>query len=236
MSLIQEEYSLPVDIEFTLNVSQNKAYMINLLQCRPLQVYQDAGGVALPENVPEEKILLETRGASMGLSRKTRLDLIVYVDPIRYYYLPYSEKSEIAAMIGQINWRYRDQGKHMMLMVPGRVGTSSPELGVPTAFSDISSFEAVCEMTESQVGFFPELSYGSHIFQDLVEAQILYTAMFPGEKTIHFQPELLKQSENIISLIPQGEKWKDVIYLADVSNQNCMLYHDLSNERILLHI
>lgn len=236
MSLIQEEYSLPVDIEFTLNVSQNQAYMINLLQCRPLQVYQDAGGVALPENVPEEKILLETRGASMGLSRKTRLDLIVYVDPIRYYYLPYSEKSEIAAMIGQINWRYRDQGKHMMLMVPGRVGTSSPELGVPTAFSDISSFEAVCEMTESQVGFFPELSYGSHIFQDLVEAQILYTAMFPGEKTIHFQPELLKQSENIISLIPQGEKWKDVIYLADVSNQNCMLYHDLSNEWILLHI
>ena len=91
-------------------------------------------------------------------------------------------------------------------------------------------------MTESQVGFFPELSYGSHIFQDLVEAQILYTAMFPGEKTIHFQPELLKQSENIISLIPQGEKWKDVIYLADVSNQNCMLYHDLSNEWILLHI
>ena len=49
-------------------------------------------------------------------------------------------------MIGKINWHYRNQGKHMMLMIPGRVGTSSPVLGVPTAFSDISEFDVVCEM------------------------------------------------------------------------------------------
>ena len=235
MRLIQEEYGLPVDIEFTINVSESREYMINLLQCRPLQVYRDAGGVTLPEDVPEEKILLETRGASMGLSRKTKLDLIVYVDPISYYHLPYAEKPDIAALIGRINWKYRDQGKRMMLMAPGRIGTSSPELGVPTAFSDISSFEAVCEMAESRAGYNPELSYGSHIFQDLVEAQILYTAVFPGEKTVHFHPELLKRMKNIISGIPQGEKWQDIVFLADVSETDCTLYHDLTNGRVLLH-
>ena len=234
MHLIQDEYGEPVDIELTINVSESGEYMINLLQCRPLQVFRYTGAVSLPEDTPAEKILLETRGASMGLSRKVKLDLIVYVDPVGYYDLPYAQKSEIAALIGQINWKYRDQGKRMFLMVPGRIGTSSPELGVPTAFSDISSFEAICEMTDTRVGFNPELSYGSHIFQDLVEAQILYTAVFPGEKTVHFQPELLKKADNIVSSLPQGSKWSDIVCLADVSRRGCILYHDLANERVLL--
>lgn len=72
----------------------------------------------------------------------------------------------------------------MLLMVPGRIGTSSPELGVPTTFADISEFEAICEIEEKKAGYNPELSYGSHIFQDLVEAEILYTAIFSNEKTL----------------------------------------------------
>ena len=236
MHLIQQEYGEPVDIEFTINVSESREYMINLLQCRPLQVFQDTGGITVPDGIPEEEILLETRGASMGLSRKVRLDMIVYIDPVKYYHLPYNEKTQIASLIGQINWKYRDQGKHLLLMVPGRIGTSSPELGVPTAFSDISGFDAVCEIAESRAGYNPELSYGSHIFQDLVEAQILYMAVFSGNKTLHFRPELLKQVPNIIREIPGGAEWQDVVCLADVSSRTCELYHDLTNERILLRI
>ena len=234
MHLIQKEYSEPVDIEFTINVSESREYMINLLQCRPLQVFKDGGGVTVPENVHAEDILLETRHASMGLSREVKLDRIVYVDPVKYYQLPYNEKTAIAALIGRINWKYRDTGMHMMLLVPGRIGTSSPELGVPTAFSDISGFDAVCEIAESRAGYNPELSYGSHIFQDLVEAQILYTAVFPGERTIHFRPELLRQVPNLIGEIPGGEEKREVVCLADVSALDCRLYHDLTNEHILL--
>ena len=234
MQLIQKEYGEPVDIEFTINVSESREYMINLLQCRPLQVFKDGGGVAVPENVPAEDILLETRHASMGLSRQVKLDRIFYVDPVKYYQLPYNEKTAIAALIGRINWKYRDTGMHLMLLVPGRIGTSSPELGVPTAFSDISGFDAVCEIAESRAGYNPELSYGSHIFQDLVEAQILYTAVFPGERTIHFRPELLRQVPNRIGEISGGEEKQDVVCLADVSALDCRLYHDLTNEHILL--
>jgi hypothetical protein len=171
----------------------------------------------------------------MGLSRKILLDMIVYVDPVKYYHLPYQEKTQIASLIGQINWNFRDRGKHILLMVPGRIGTSSPELGVPTAFSDISGFDAVCEMAESRAGYNPELSYGSHIFQDLVEAQILYMAVFPGPKTIRFTPELLEQAPDIISEIPGGAE-QDVVRLADVSGRTCDLYHDLAEEHILLRI
>ena len=236
MRLIQSEYGEPVDIEFTVNVSETREYMINLLQCRPLQVFRDTGDVRVPDNVPEADILLETRGASMGLSRKVKLDMIVYVDPVKYYHLPYNGKTQIAALIGRINWKYRDQGKHLLLMVPGRIGTSSPELGVPTAFSDISGFDAVCEMAETRAGYNPELSYGSHIFQDLVEAQILYMAVFPGERTPHFRPELLRHVPNLIAEIPGSETYQDVVCLADFSGRNCELYHDLNDGHILLHV
>ncbi len=94
---------------------------------------------------------------------------------------------------------------------------------------------AVCEITASEIGFNTELSYGSHIFQDLVEAQILYMAEFPGDKTLHYRPDLIRSFPNRIGEIPGGEKRQDIVYLADVSGQ-CRLYHDLSAGHILLHL
>jgi hypothetical protein len=235
MHLIQQEYGEPVDIEFAINVSENREYMINLLQCRPLQVFQDTEGISVPEDVPEEEILLETKGASMGLSRKIKLDMIVYVDPVKYYQLPYGEKSRIASLIGRINWKYRDQGKHILLMVPGRIGTSSPELGVPTAFSDISGFDAVCEMAESRAGYNPELSYGSHIFQDLVEAGILYTAVFETASTLRFFPEKLTALPNCLAeFTDAADELSDIIHVCRPAPGTAALYYDMASEHLLI--
>jgi hypothetical protein len=145
LSCIQEEYDYPVDTEFTINISENGEYSVDLLQCRPLQIQKGKDGVTVPKDVPKEDILLESRGASMGISKASELDIIVYVDPVKYYNMPYKEKDLVAKLISKINWHYRDLNKHMMLIVPGRVGTSSPELGVPTAFSYISAFDIICE-------------------------------------------------------------------------------------------
>ena len=234
LKCIQEEYGQPVDTEFTVNISDNGDYSVNLLQCRPLQVLRDQAGVTVPDNVPAEKILLENMKASMGLSRCVKLDLIVFVDPVGYYKLPYNEKNNAARIIGRINSHFRDLGKHMMLIVPGRIGTSSPELGVPTAFSDISSFEVICETEEESAGYNPELSYGSHIFQDLVEAEILYTAVFRNEKTLHFSPGLLSSCRNIIGEFADDSIMRDIIGVYDVSGEECMLYNDLKNEHLMI--
>ncbi len=235
MHLIQKEYDQPVDIEFTLNLSENREYMINLLQCRPLQAFEDTGEVLLPKVIPEENVLLHSEGASMGLSRALTLDLIVYVDPISYYKLPYAQKDSAAKAIGRINWKYRNSGKHMMLIVPGRVGTTSPELGVPTTFADISEFEVICELSVSGVGYNPELSYGSHIFQDLVEAGILYTAVFEDKHTKAFHPEKLLEVPNLFrELLPDADGLESVVRICDVSEMNCRLYNDLRNEQLYL--
>ena len=170
----------------------------------------------------------------MGMCKAAELDIIVYVDPVKYYNMPYKEKDLVAKVIGKINWHYRDMGKHMMLIVPGRGGTTSPELGVPTSFSDISAYEIICETEESRAGYNPELSYGSHIFQDLVEAEILYTAVFNNENTIHFHPEKLDSSKDLILEFEQSETLSDIVHVYDVSDRKCSVYNDVANEHLMI--
>ena len=232
LARIQSEYDYPVDTEFTINFSDDGEYTIDLLQCRPLQVVKGKNSVDIPADVTEEHILLSSRGASMGLSREEQLDCIVYVDPIGYYNMPYKDKITVAQMIGRINWHFRNAGKHMMLMVPGRIGTSSQELGVPTMFSDISGFDVICEMEESKAGYNPELSYGSHIFQDLVEAEILYTAVFNNSKTLGFYPEKLNRFENVAAEFDDSGALSEIVKIFKV--ENCTLYHDINKEQLLV--
>ena len=231
---IQDEYEYPVDTEFTINISESGEYTIDLLQCRPLQIQKGKTGTMIPADIPEDRILLESKGASMGMSKASGLDLIVYVDPAGYYGMPYKDKNRVARLIGGINWHFRDLQKHMMLIVPGRVGTTSPELGVPTAFSDISAFEIICETEEREAGYNPELSYGSHIFQDLVEAEILYTAVFHSEKTIRYAPEKLKNCPDITGQFDDGEELSEIVHVYDVSSRQCEVYHDVAGEHLLI--
>jgi len=231
---ISDEYDYPIDTEFTINISDNGEYSIDLLQCRPLQVQKASKGSAMPKDVDESNIFYETVGASMGMSKVSKLDIIVYVDPVNYYNMPYKEKDFVAKLVGKINWHYRDTDKNMMLIVPGRVGTSSPELGVPTTFADISAYSIICEVEESKAGYNPELSYGSHIFQDLVEANILYTAMFNNDKTIHYHPDKLKTSLDIIDQFEARESLRDIVHVYDVSSRDFRIYNDVPNEHLLI--
>ncbi len=234
LALIQREYQYPVDVEYTINLSESGEYVINLLQCRPLQVANDTEAIVVPEVEDREKVLLECSHASMGLSKRIELDYVVLVDAVGYYRMPYNDKSRVARAIGALNWKFRDSGKHLMLLAPGRIGTSSPELGVPTAFSDISAFDILCEVSESRAGYLPELSYGSHIFQDLVESDILYAAVFENEKTITFAPEKLQALPNLLpTLYPEGAELQDILGIYDVSARKCTLYHDMKSEHLL---
>ena len=83
--------------------------------------------------------------------------------------------------------------------------------------------EVEFEVEEKSVGYNPELSYGSHIFQDLVEAEILYTAVFSNEKTLRFAPEKLADFPDIIDFYTDDPDLKGVAHVYDTSkaSQNC---------------
>ena len=233
---IQEAYQYPVDTEFTINLSENGDYVINILQCRPLQVFRDAEETKMPEDVERESILFECRHSTMGLSRKLRVDTVVYVDPVKYYQMPYRDKYRVAQAVSSVNGAMRGRGKIMLLLAPGRIGTSSPELGVPTAFYDISEFAAICEIADSKAGYNPELSYGSHFFQDLVESGILYNAIFENEKTLAFHPERLAPCRDAFGeLVKEGDGLEEIVRVWDVSESGLWLCSDLKTEHILCY-
>ena len=122
----------------------------------------------------------------------------------------------------------------MLLMAPGRIGTTSPELGVLASFFDISEFSAICEITVSEAGYNPELSYGSHFFQNLVESGILYNAIFENEKTVAYHPEKLEGCPDAFAeLVKNGAGLEDVVRVYDVSALDVRLCSDLKTERVL---
>ncbi len=129
------------------------------------------------------------------------------------------------AYFGEVNREIGEKGQTAILFAPGRLGTSSPELGVPAAFADIDHFKALCEIAESKYGYNPELSYGSHMFQDLVEMGILYIAVFEGASTKVFHLEELLKGEKPDPAFP--------IYISH--EENCLLFHDMEKEQTVLN-
>lgn len=188
LKTLERTYENPVDIEYAVNMDENGEFVVNLLQCRPLYLGPEGEPVDL-KSLPVTQTFFDIKDSSMGASGMRRIDVIVQIDPVLYYEYPYAGKSDAAVAIGLINRHYGQTGKHLMLLSPGRIGTSSPELGVPVVFGDISNFSEICEISDSRAGYMPELSYGSHMFQDLVEAQIRYHAVFGDRRTLAYHPE-----------------------------------------------
>lgn len=193
---LEKVYEHPVDIEYTVNLDEQGRFVINLLQCRPLYTGHQGSSVEIPL-LADKDIFFSLQNSSMGNSVKEKIDVVVQIDPTAYYNYPYSLKSQAAEAVGQINRFYRGKGKHLLLLSPGRLGTSSPEMGVPVRFADISGFRDICEVSDSGAGYLPELSYGSHMFQDLIEAGIFYCAIWNDHRTKIYHPDLFIQCRNI---------------------------------------
>ncbi|MFV0528085.1 MAG: PEP/pyruvate-binding domain-containing protein [Lachnospiraceae bacterium] len=238
MQMLQTQYRYPVDIEFTVNQVEDGEYMMNLLQCRPLQARKSQGTVKIPE-IKKSDVVFEVQGSAMGGARKDQIDRVICVNPQQYFHFPYARKHEIAHALGIINAYYKQQEPEakLMLFVPGRIGTSSPDLGVPVMFADITQFSVICEVSDKSTGYMPELSYGSHLFQDLVETETFYVALFENENTRIFNREFLQNHPNqLAAQFPELAEYSEIIRIRDVSEDHLMLYSDILNERSICGI
>ena len=75
-----------------------------------------------------------------------------------------------------------------MLIGPGRWGTTTPSLGVPVSFAEIDTVSVLCEIVAMRDDLVPDVSLGTHFFNDLVEMDILYLALFPGRQGQLLEP------------------------------------------------
>ncbi len=219
VSALQLAYSHPVDIEFTANFLDDKNYRINLLQCRPFQAKGNILTVAAPEAVPKNKIILETRGPVIGSSRATTVDRIIYVVPDVYGKMKASDRYSVARLIGQLtHLQNGSKPLTIMLIGPGRWATSTPELGVPVSFAEISKASILCEVAAMHENLIPEVSLGTHFFNDLVEMDMLYLALYPQRENNRINGEAFSPAHNILTrLIPDAAPWASAVSVIDAS-------------------
>ena len=72
------------------------------------------------------------------------------------------------------------------------------------------------------------------IFQDLVEAEILYTAVFNNSKTLHFHPEKLESCPDLTGDFTEEQDLKDIVHVYDVSGKGCKVYNDIADEHLVI--
>jgi hypothetical protein len=230
LALLQRIYDYPVDIEFTANFKTDGSFKMNLLQCRPLQTRGLGKAVAIPKKVDEQDCFILTRGNFMGGNIHLPIDYVVYIPPSAYLKLSEGEKYTVARTVGRINQVLK--GKNVMLIGPGRWGTTTPSLGVPVHFTELCNMTVICEVASREEGFEPELSYGSHFFQDLVEADIFYVAIFNGQREVVFHPEQLQQYiNNLTKLLPGDQSMENVIHIAKTEGME--IYSDIVTQTLL---
>ena len=207
----------PVDIEFTAHITAEGEVKVNLLQCRSLQVPGTSGSITIPENIPHKRILFKAKKfISGGLASNLRY--ILYIDPLKYSHIESLEiKKSVGRIVGHINKHPLVKEGKILMMGPGRWGSSNIDLGVNVSYSDISNTSVLVEIAREEMGHVPEVSYGTHFFQDLVESQIMYLPVYPGDSETSLNNEFFKKSTNVlIDLLPELAEFAEVISLIDV--------------------
>ncbi len=240
LRVLEAAYNHPVDIEFAANFIDDKTYRINLLQCRPLQV-RGMERIDLPviEVRPDDR-LLEAHGAVIGQSRLLALDRAVYVVPSRYGQLTIPQRYEIARLIGRINQAAVGGARNLMVLGPGRWGTSSPELGIPVHFAEINRVTVLCEIVAMRDNLIPDVSLGTHFLNELVEMDILYLALFPKHpENMLDERFFLEQPNRLETIVPGSGAWTEVVRVLDLPDQTAerriFVHADALEQRVLMH-
>ncbi len=229
LKTLEKVYDYPVDIEFTANFSSD-GFKVNLLQCRPLQTRGLGKAVEIPKVMDEKDCFFQTHGNFMGGNIRLALDYVVMVDTKAYLALSEQDKHLIARQIGKINAALHD--KNVMLLGPGRWGTTTSSIGVPVHFAEICNMSVICEVADEELGYMPELSYGSHFFQDLVEMQIFYVAVFAGEKGVIFNSGYFSGKSNLLHEVsPYSRDLSGIISVYDT--KGLQIYSDVMTQIVL---
>jgi len=214
---LQEAYGHPVDTEYTLNFFDNDQFRINLVQCRPLHVKGSTPISEPPETVPADRIVLKTPGPVIGQSRVASIDRIIYVVRAPYSELPTYDRYAVARVIGKLAHLEDSRECTTLLLGPGRWGTTTPALGVPVSFAEINTADIICELVAMRDDLVPDVSLGTHFFNELVEMDVLYLACFPSASETVFNPGSLEQAPNrLTDYLPGEEAWDEVIRVIDV--------------------
>jgi hypothetical protein len=218
LTKLERRYGWPVDIEFTVDIGSEHpqpSLMVHLVQCRPQSSHESDWRIQIPSAIPEEDILFSANKlVPHGLVPQIRY--VVYVDPEKYDQIPDpTTKLQLARVVGHINQRL--EGQRFILMGPGRWGSSNIDLGLKVTYADIHNTSVLAEIALARGDGTPELSYGTHFFQNLVEARIYPLPLYPHQDDTIFETAFFQESPSVLKdLIPSDGKYVEYIRVIDV--------------------
>lgn len=211
LGLLQREMKTPVDIEFA---SDGERFY--LLQCRPQSYAADTTPTPIPRDLPRSDVMF-TANRFVSNGRVPDITHVVYVDPQRYAELEsVSRLREVGLAVSRLN---KILPKRQFILVgPGRWGSRGDiKLGVSVTYSDINNTAMLVEVARARGNYVPDLSFGTHFFQDLVEAGIRYLPLYPDEAENVFEERFFARSDNLLSeLLPEHAGLADVVRVIDV--------------------
>lgn len=210
LDVLRERLGTPVDIEFACDGDE-----IYLLQCRPQGATSADAPAAIPlDPAPDRVLFTAHRHVSNG--RVGDISHVVYVDPEAYGRLEHGRLREVGRAIGRLN-RLLPR-RQFILMGPGRWGSRGDiRLGVPVTYADISNTAVLVEVARQRGGYVPDLSFGTHFFQDLVESAIRYLPLYPEDPDVVFAEPFFRDAPNeLAALAPELAGLADVVRVIDV--------------------
>ncbi len=210
LRVLEEAYGQPVDVEFAWDAEK-----LYILQCRCLSIRREDEEINIPENISDQEMLF-TNDQVMTTGALRDIEYIVYVDPKAYADLgTYEEKIGVGRVVNRLN-RVLEE-KRYALLGPGRWGSNDINLGVRVAYEDINHTMVLGEIAFEEGGSTPEVSHGTHFFNDLVEAHIVPIALFPdAEETVFKEEFLISTSNKLDSLAPEYKAYDPVVHVIHV--------------------
>ncbi len=206
LDILEEGLEEPVDVEFAHDGKD-----LFVLQCRALSLATSVRHVPIPTDIPnQDKVFSASRFVQMGQARN--LEYVVLIDPRDYAKLPNIKAMQrVARVVGKLNQALPQ--KKFILMGPGRWGSRGDiKLGVPVTYADICHTSMLLEVARMKGSYLPDVSFGTHFFQDLVEAEIIYLPLYPDEDGNIWNEPFLNQAPNSLAeLLPRYAEMEDVV-------------------------
>ena len=211
LRVLEDGLGTPVDIEFASD--GNDFY---LLQCRPQNLAPEDAPASMPRNVAGEDLLFSAhRYVSNG--RVTGITHIVYVDPEGYSRLSELETlNSVGHAVGRLNAVL--PRRKFILIGPGRWGSRGDvKLGVRVSYSEINNTAMLIEVARRKGQYTPDVSFGTHFFQDLVEASIKYLPLYPDDKNECFNEQIFNHTPNSLAeLLPEYSHLNEALRVIDL--------------------
>lgn len=214
LTVLETEFGYPVDVEFAHNGTD-----FYLLQSRPQSYSKTTKPAAIPTSINDEDLIF-TAKKYISDGTITNISNIVYIDAEKYSAVSDLDTLlEIGKTVGRLNKLLPK--RQFILIGPGRWGSRGDiKLGVRVTYSEINNTALLVEVAKKKNEYVPELSFGTHFFQDLVEANILYLPLYPDEYDNIFDANFFNNSKNVLTdLLPDLVHLSDIVKVIDIPSE-----------------